>query len=378
MTPDPHHDQDAAVARGKLAQSLVDAGDVTDPAWRAAFESVPMDVFVPHFYDHTGRKVSADNPETRTEWFTAVHDDRALVTRRTNGAATSSRSQPSIMATMLDALNVEDGVGMKVLEIGTGSGYNAALLSHRLGGNHVTTIDTEPELVYAARANLAQAGYKPRVVLADGAYGHAEIAPFDRIIATCGIDAVPPAWVRQLDDGPGAFAGQILAPLGNALVHIHRTGPLRAEGRFLPGGAYFMPLRRAAGDGIPTRRPELPTDQGRPSALPAAAIANNAFRFLVSMVEPELDWQYDLDEDNKPTAVRVWSADGALASLRADGTVSETGPRPLWSRLEDAYRVFIEHDEPGPDRYGFTLDGDEQRVWLNAVDGPSWVLPTAP
>ncbi|MFG3409404.1 methyltransferase domain-containing protein [Streptomyces sp. NPDC048142] len=378
MTTDPDLAQAAAVGRAKLAQALVDSGDVTDSDWQAAFERVPRHVFVPYFYDHTGRKISADDAETRDQWFDAVHEDRALVTHRTDGAATSSSSQPSIMATMLEALRVEDGVGMKALEIGTGTGYNAALLAHRLGSHFVTTVDTEPELITAARARLAEAGYEPRVVLADGAYGHAELAPYDRIIATCRIDSVPPAWVRQLADGAvtGSGAGQILAPLGNALVRILRTGPLRAEGRFLPGGAYFMPLRRAAGDGVPTRRPELPTGEGRLTDVPAAAVANNAYRFLLSIVEPDLDWQYDLDEDKKPTAVRVWSADGAIASLHADGTVSEAGPRSLWSRLEDAHRVFTEHEEPGPERYGLTVDNDAQRVWLDFSDGPSWDLRT--
>lgn len=214
-------------------------------------------------------------------------------------------------------------------------------------------------------------------MLGDGTFGHSELAPYDRIVATCRINSVPPAWIRQLDDSPGDGAGQILAPLGNALVRIRRTGLLKAEGRFLPGGAFFMPLRRNAADGVPTRRPELPTGEGRASALPAAAIADNAFRFLVSIVEPDLDWQYDLDEDRKPTAVRVWSADGSLASLHPDGSVSEAGLRSLWGRLEDAYRVFVDHDEPGPNRYGFVLNDEMQRVWLDTPDGPSWPLHTA-
>lgn len=152
MNLDLDFTQDAAAARAKLAQSLVDAGDLTDPAWRDAFEAVPRHLFVPYFYDHTGRKISVDDPETRTQWFTAVHEDRALVTHRTDGAATSSSSQPSIMATMLEALQVEGGFGMRVLEIGTGTGYNAALLSHRLGALNVTSIDTEPELPRRPRA----------------------------------------------------------------------------------------------------------------------------------------------------------------------------------------------------------------------------------
>ncbi|MFR9725810.1 methyltransferase domain-containing protein [Streptomyces sp. MS19] len=376
MNTDPAPDADAA--RARLVRSLVAAGDLTDPAWRAAFESVPRHLFVPCFYDHAGRKVSADDATTRAEWFEAVHEDRSLVTHRTDGAATSSSSQPSLMATMLEALRVTDGAGMNVLEIGSGTGYNAALLSHRLGSRHVTTVDTEPELVHAARARLAQAGYSPRVVLADGAQGHTESAPYSRIIATCRINSVPVEWIRQLADGTGDDAGQIVAPLGNALVRIRRTGSLEADGRFLPGGAFFMPLRRTAGDGIPARRPDLPTGEGRPTALPVAAIADNAFRFLVSVIEPGLTWQYDLGQDSKPAAARVWSADGSLACLQSGGTVSETGPRSLWSRLEEAYRVFTEHAEPGPDRYGFTLTAGTQRVWLDTPGGPSWPLRAAP
>ncbi|WP_411081759.1 methyltransferase domain-containing protein [Streptomyces sp. cmx-18-6] len=377
MTTDSDLAQAATVERARLVQSLVDSGDMTDAAWREAFERVPRHVFVPSFYDHTGREISASDAGTRDQWFAAVHEDRALVTHRTAGAATSSSSQPSVMATMLEALRVEtDGTGMKVLEIGTGTGYNAALLAHRLGSDSVVTVDTEPDLVTAARARLAEAGYKPRVVLADGAYGHAELAPYDRIIATCRIGSVPSAWVRQLSGGTGTDAGQIIAPLGNALVRIHRTGPLRAEGRFLPGGAYFMPLRRDTVDGVPTRRPELPTDEGRRTEVPASALADNAYRFLLSIVEPDLAWQYDLTQDGKPAAARVWSPDGAIAALHTDGTVSEAGPRSLWSRLEDAYRVFTEHDEPGPERYGLTVDDEAQRVWLDTPRGPSWGLLT--
>ncbi|MET7499561.1 methyltransferase domain-containing protein [Streptomyces microflavus] len=376
MTIDCDLAQAAAAGRTKLVQSLVDSADVTDAAWQAAFEQVPRHVFVPYFYDHAGRKISAYETETRDQWFDAVHEDRALVTHSTDGAATSSSSQPSVMATMLEALRVEAGIGMKVLEIGTGTGYNSALLAHRLGSDSVVTVDSEPDLVTAARARLAEAGYEPRVVLADGAYGHADLAPYNRIIATCRINSVPPAWVHQLVDGSGTDAGQIVAPLGNALVRIHRTGPLQAEGRFLPGGAYFMPLRRSPVDGVPAKRPDLPTGEGRGTDVPASVLADNAYRFLLSIVEPDLYWQFDLDEDTKPTAVRVWSPDGAIASLHADGTVNEAGSRSLWSRLEEAHRIFTEHDRPGPERYGVTIDNDVQRVWLDGPGRPSWDLRT--
>lgn len=83
----------------------------------------------------------------------------------------SSSSMPSVMARMLEALAVRDGD--RVLEIGTGSGYNAALLCERLGSENVTTIDCNAELVGAARQRLAEHGYEPTVVAGDGFFGYA-------------------------------------------------------------------------------------------------------------------------------------------------------------------------------------------------------------
>lgn len=357
---------DTVSARAQLVQQLADTGALTDRGWRTAFEQVPRDAFVPYFYDHAGSLVSRNDPATAAAWFRAVHEDRALVTHRTNGSATSSTSQPSVMASMLEALAVEDG--MSVLEIGTGTGYNAALLAHRLGDDHVVTIDLTPDITRAARARLAAAGYSPLVATGDGADGYPERAPYDRIIATCRLRTIPPALIEQLTND-----GLIVTPLGNALARIHRTGSDTAEGRFLPGAAFFMPLRHREGSG-PTRRPDLPTGSSRPSTLPAAALANNAFRFLVSIVEPDLTWQYDLGDDQQITGARVWSAGGSLAQLHTDTSASETGPRPLWHNLEDAYALYRAAGEPSPDRYGVTITGPDQRVWLDSPDGPSWIL----
>ncbi|MEU9003981.1 methyltransferase domain-containing protein [Streptomyces sp. NPDC048551] len=360
-------DADAATARAALAKTLVEAGDLTDPAWRAAFEEVPRHLFVPFFFDHDGTRIAGDDPQTRERWFAAVHEDRALVTHRTGGAATSSSSQPSLMAAMLEALDAADG--MSVLEIGAGTGYSAGLLAHRLGDDRVVTIDVSPDITGPAAERLAVAGFQPLMVTGDGAAGWPDRAPYDRIIATCRLDNVPPALVAQL-----AETGFLLAPIGSALVRVYRTGPDTAEGRFLPGGAFFMPLRRDGGDGAPVRRPDLPTGTGRPSALPAAAVADNAFRFLVSIVEPGLTWQYDVDDARQITGARVWAADGSIAALQADGTVTETGPRRLWTALEDAFRAYAAAGSPGPERYGITVDRVGQRVWLDSPDGPSWNL----
>jgi protein-L-isoaspartate(D-aspartate) O-methyltransferase len=365
-------DYTAVAARARLAQGLVNAGDLADPGWRDAFEQVPRHLLVPRFYYDAGHAISSDDPETRTEWFAAVHEDRALVTQRTNGAATSSASQPSVMAIMLEALAVEDG--MNVLEIGTGTGYNAGLLAQRLGDDQVVTIDLSAEVTDTARDRLATAGYQPLVVIGDGAAGYPDRAPYDRIIVTCRLDRVPPALIRQLTDG-----GLIVAPVGNAVARIRRTGQDMAEGRFLAGGAYFMPLRKVSEAIALPHRPDLPAGQPRLSTLPASVVGDNSFRFLARIVKPGLVWQYELDdgrelEDRQIIGARVWSREGSLAHLRSDGTVAETGPRPLWRELERAYAVFRDAGQPGPDRYGITIADRVQRVWMDVPDGPSWLL----
>ncbi|WP_137991290.1 methyltransferase domain-containing protein [Streptomyces vilmorinianum] len=354
---------DTAAARGKLVQTLIDAGAITDPRWRAAFEDVPRHLFVPFYFDHSGVRIAGDDPATIEQWFAAVHSDKSLVTHRTEGAATSSSTEPSLMAAMLHALEVDDG--MHVLEIGTGTGYNAALLSHRLGDGQVVTVDIALDITGPARERLTAAGYAPHVVTGDGAEGWPPDAPYDRIIATCRLDAIPRTLIHQLTD-----SGVILAPLGNALARITRTGPETAEGQFL-SGAFFMAMRHGRGTGV-TRRPDLPAGSGRPSLLPLADIVDGTFRFLVSIVAPGLVWQYDLDDTGTPDGTRVWSPDGSIASVTADGTVRETGS--LWARLEAAHEVFVAHDRPAADRYGVTIDQEEQRVWLDSPAGPSWTI----
>ena len=137
----------------KLAERLAENGVLDDPAWRAAFESVPRHVFVPRFYR---QRPDGEWSETTVEddgWLDAVYSDEPLVTALAEIASgsrvtVSSSSKPALMARMLAALDVHDG--MKVLEIGTGTGYNAALLAHRLGGEHVFSVDIGADLVETA------------------------------------------------------------------------------------------------------------------------------------------------------------------------------------------------------------------------------------
>jgi len=114
-------------------------------------------------------------------------------------------SQPYIVALMTDALDLQPGD--RVLEVGTGSGYQAAILAEM--GMDVYTIERVPELYEQAKASLESLGYEVHCRLGDGYDGWPEFAPYDGIIATAAPDEIPPALLDQLADG-----GRLVIPVG--------------------------------------------------------------------------------------------------------------------------------------------------------------------
>jgi len=348
-----------------MVAAIVERGDLRDPALRAAFEWIPRHEFVPLFYDRELNPVSRHHPEQAETWLTEVYADDAVPTQIEDGMVVSSSSQPSLMAVMLEALGLQGDE--RVLEIGTGSGYNAALLCHLLGEYRVVTIDIDPEITSLARSRLGDIGYQPLVATGNGIAGYPARAPYQRIIATVGLDYIPPAWIEQL-----APEGVIVAPLGAGVVRLERRGEHTAEGKFLATPAFFMPLRGTDSHDV-LERPDLPEVPRRPSGVPASAVTDNDLQFLTSLLLPRMALQQDVDDDLEVTATRIWSADGSIAEITEAGVI-EAGPRLLWSEVEVLHRLYSEHRRPERDRFGLTVTADAQYLWLDRPDGYSWAL----
>jgi protein-L-isoaspartate O-methyltransferase len=221
----------SARLRRRLVEHLLDEDVLHAPEWIAAFRAVPRHVFLPRFFTPAGGLWAAVDRED-PGWLEAVYSRDVLVTqldddpdrwelaRRTGpvaGTPTSSSSMPSIMAIMLEELRVRDG--QRVLEIGTGTGYNAALLSHRCGAGQVSTVDIDPVLVGAARERLAAAGYRPACEVGDGALGFPAGTLFDRVLCTASVSSIPPAWLAQTVPG-GLIVTTLNRPIGAGLIRL--------------------------------------------------------------------------------------------------------------------------------------------------------------
>jgi len=150
-------------------------------------------------------------------------------------------SQPYIVATICQLLELSGSE--RVLDVGTGSGYQAAVLAEL--AHEVVTIERFPELARVARASLAEAGYERVVVLVgDGSLGAPEHAPFDAVAVAAAAPSVPPALYEQLRIG-----GRLVVPRGSRwgqdLVQVVRTETGPVERAFVP--CRFVPLVGAEG-----------------------------------------------------------------------------------------------------------------------------------
>ncbi len=206
-----------AAERLEMVREQIAARGVNDPATLQALREVPRHLFVPPDQSYAAY---ADGP-------LPIGYGQTI-------------SQPYIVAAMTEL--VRPGPNRKFLEVGTGSGYQAAVLVAT--GAEVYSIELIPQLARYGQANLARAGYpQVRTRSGDGYYGWPEAAPFDGILVTAAAEAVPPPLLEQLADG-----GRMVIPVGSrfftqTLLLVEKRGGKFVTTNLMP--VRFVPFRRA-------------------------------------------------------------------------------------------------------------------------------------
>ncbi|MEE1929585.1 methyltransferase [Streptomyces sp. TRM 70351] len=377
-----------AAARGLLSRLNTTLPQPLAAEWQAAFHGVPRHAFLPDVVWLGDGLTPCDRRETPGVWLRAAYDDAPVVTQVNDGDdpgpggdrwPSCSASAPGIVFRMLAMLDLEGGE--RVMEVGTGTGWNAGLLAHRLGGSLVTTVEVDADLAARARASLASIGVHPHVVTGDG--GLVEASGLDRIVATCSVRRVPRRWVTGLAPG-----GVILTPwespwLCYGLLRLTARADGCASGRFHPHAA-FMLMRgqrtslRVFRDVV--RDGQTPAGSTTPLSPWEVAGEDWAAGFSLGLQLPDVWWAWHHGPDVAGVRSRLWVATTDATSWAAvddDGTagapftVWQHGPRRLWREVEAAYHWWTGAGRPGPSDFGMTVTPEGRHTpWLRQPGHP--------
>ncbi|MGH3615128.1 MAG: methyltransferase domain-containing protein [Pseudonocardia sp.] len=398
-----HIDTNSTVPRGvwrshatQLADHLRAAGELdglTDERWYQAIRETPRHLFVPGYYTrdayhHPSRWCLQEpsDPASTAAWLATVYSTTTLVTALStdtepgNPTPVSASTAPDHALRMLHALCITDQ--MRVLEVGTGTGYLTALLAHRLGADHVTSIDIDPDLTDHARGHLAALGLTPTLNSGDGARGALEHAPFDRILAACTLDSIPSSWITQTRPGALVLAHvRNLAGTGTPLLLRHRSGDI-LDGRFMAWPVIHLPVRRpvheirrrcysAVGIGRTRTTPVDPTElnRGTPLSLLAQLHLPTGTTHHVRLDANTAPASYFAAPDGS------WAEVSHTADHRGLRDAREAGPTALISAIEDAWNEWGHLRCPQWTDFGITATPGRTIAWHgHPTSGRTWPL----
>ncbi|GAA4532346.1 methyltransferase domain-containing protein [Amycolatopsis samaneae] len=359
----------------------------------SVLDEVPRELFIPEV-------IWDDNPDghgfvpvsrtaDRQRWLDLVNSAGPIVTQVDDGhpvggigrVPTSSSSQPSLVAKMLGELDVRPG--HRVLEIGTGTGWNAALLACRVGrAGRVASVEVDGKIADAARAALAVTPYRVTVIEGDGTAGFPAGSPYDRVIATASVRRVPAAWIEQTVEG-----GVLVLPWGTdycngALLRLVVDGG-QASGRF-GDNLEFMRVRNQRRTFLDPTQEQIEYADKSTTTLRGGdmyeLVAFEKAAFTIGLRVPACYLTHWEDKDVQYRHVVEFhdTASGSWARVdtdpRADALpVWQFGPRRLWDEALAAYEWWQDNGEPQPQSYGLTVAPDgTQTVWLGKPTSRGW------
>ncbi|MFF7789674.1 methyltransferase domain-containing protein [Streptomyces sp. NPDC007991] len=344
------------------AAELADRVTHRSSRWRGAVSRTPRHLFVPKWWDIDDGRWVLREPVNEDAWFQAAYSDRSLITRvgtlhadrakpddHPTGRPTSSATLPSLVVRMFQHARIDDGD--ELLDVGTGSGYGAALAAHRLGDQAVTSVDVDHYLVEAVRDRLEQAGLRPTLEPVD-ATGPlpARAGRFDRIVATVAVRSVPASWLTALCVG-----GRLVTTIAGTslLVTAEKRPDGSAQGRVEWDRAGFMHARhgddyRPGLTGILAAAHDMDGEDVATSPYPVVDVANAwDLDSMLGVTAPGIEHSYQ-EQGERRTAVMA-HADGSWARAVTGGdgrtVVHQGGPRRLWDILDGLRAYWLQHGE---------------------------------
>jgi protein-L-isoaspartate(D-aspartate) O-methyltransferase len=401
-----HHmnnlDETAREYARRLVATLKHDGKLTSPLLEEAFNSIPRHVFIDQFYLRDGTSsllkyclIQAPPLEDIKSWLEAVYANDARITAISEvGIPTSSSSAPDVMAHMLEALDVH--AGLRVLEIGTGTGYNAALLAHLVGDSHlVYSVEIDPGLAHQAQERIDRVvGKGTTVHTGNGLDGYALAAPFDRIIATGSCHGIPHSWLDQLGEG-GILVMNLRGKIGTgSLLQIQKESAKgAAHGRFL-GYSAFMELRNSVQVSSPAIPSLLFKYSGRPvtariplskAEFDPALLWEIEFSFLLQLEFPHAYLSsIQKQASDAPTLCLIDEQSQTMVMFcpteqDSDLVVEIKGEPQTWEKIYCAYRLWQDLGQPKVSDYVVDIDeAGKQYVTLShsrvRSHSPTWIL----
>jgi protein-L-isoaspartate O-methyltransferase len=370
-----------------LADDLHSAGNLPAEC-RSAFRAVRREDYIPNRMwvqendDEPYRPVDrADEPD---RWLRNVYSDHVIVTQFDDGHTkwpevgyrpTCSASMPSAVAGMLAELNAQPG--QHVYEIGTGTGFNAALIAHIVGpSGAVTTVEIDRELAETARGNFAAAGVGNVVV--ECADGGAELLlpkPLHRIIATAAVHMgrLPYSWVRDAEPGAVIVAPMraelASGPLVRFVVGDDGTATGLATDRLRVGFMELRSQRVVSGAMSGWQWDDPSADVTFTDLAPWRPLLTENSRWAIAVAVPNC--RYDVWEKTAKRCGVAWLRDPLSQSWASVAQhdddvfiVRQHGPRRLWDEAEAAVRWWQGKGEPSLEAWVWTITPKQQSVTL--------------
>ncbi len=339
------------------------------PAVEDAFRTTPRHRFIPRYYDWNSNEWWTVTPETLAQHLPFLYSNNAIGLFGDDNGTPSTISQPSLVLHMLELLQLAPG--QRVLEVGAGSGWNAAMMGRLIApGGHIYSVEIIPEMTEQAAENVAALDLgNVSILQGDGGAGYAPGAPYDRAIFTAGTYDLPAAFHEQLRDDALLLLVLKQAAGGDTLFLLRKTGD------------HFTSLDAFAVGFVPMTGAHALTDQQpQPlSALPQwtelesqelrrrpfwwggrgkahLRLRTHGIRSFLAIVEPWFrTFTIDLVDGGTEEIFGLWDAEGRSLTIAMPDKLVTYGNLATHDRLHTWLRRWIDFGMPAADSFDLRI-----------------------